>query len=120
MLVFGCRNAAKDFYYQDQWEQLTAAGVLAQKTGLACAFSRDKASKVYVQHKLREHSQAVWGMMQRGAHIYVSGSANKMPQQVGSALEDVIMEHAGVSRESAQQTLKRMDASGQYVVEAWS
>ena len=120
MLFFGCRNAAKDFYYQDQWEQLTAAGVLAQKAGLVCAFSRDKATKVYVQQKLREHSQAVWDMMQRGAHIYVSGSANKMPQQVGSALEDVVMEHAGVSREVAQQTLKRMDASGQFVVEAWS
>ena len=94
--------------------------MLAQKTGLVCAFSRDMVTKVYVQQMLREHSQAVWDIMQRGAHIYVSGSANKMPQQVGSALEDVIMEHAGVSRENAQQTLKGMDAAGQYVVEAWS
>lgn len=56
----------------------------------------------------------------QGAHLYVSGSADKMPQQVATALEDVLIEHAAMSRPDAKVTLKQLEQAGRYTVEAWS
>lgn len=50
LLFFGCRNAAKDWLYAEEWEELTRAGVL---TGQFLAASRDQAHKIYVQDRIR-------------------------------------------------------------------
>ena len=76
--------------------------------------------KVYVTHRLREHAEAVWDLISReGAHVYVSGSAQKMPSDVFAALEDVAERAGGLDRAAAQQYMRRMELHGRYHVEAW-
>lgn len=58
-LLFGCRGEHADFYYKELWQELLTEGILAEE-GLLTAFSRDQKHKVYVQDKLRDHSNTIW------------------------------------------------------------
>ena len=49
---------------------------------LGVVFARFQARKVYVQDKVREASALVWQAIESGAVIIVSGSSEKMPQDV--------------------------------------
>jgi len=49
---------------------------------LGVALSRFQAKKVYVQDKVREASALVWQALENGGVIMVSGSSEKMPQDV--------------------------------------
>lgn len=64
VLVFGCRNEAGDYHYRREWEGMQAEGVLAAQGGLLTAFSRDQPAKVYVQHRIREHAQELWALLE--------------------------------------------------------
>lgn len=79
------------------------------------------SSKVYVTHKLRQHGAHVWQLLsEQGAWVYVSGSAEKMPANVVSALEEVAMVHGGMSAEAAARYIRQLELTGRYHVEAWS
>jgi sulfite reductase alpha subunit-like flavoprotein len=119
-LFFGCRSRAADFYYEPEWQALQEAGVLASEAGLVVAFSRDQGSKVYVQHKIREHAGMVWALLQGGALVYVCGSADKMPADVAAAFRDVVVAQGGLGREEADKYVRRLQLTGRYHVEAWS
>ena len=56
----------------------------------------------------------------QGAVVYVSGSAEKMPQDVMKALEDIVTKHGKVSSTEAQAFLRQLELSKRYSVEAWS
>jgi sulfite reductase alpha subunit-like flavoprotein len=76
---------------------------------------------VYVTHKLREHGAAVWHLLQDNrACVYVSGSAEKMPAGVVSALQDVAVERGGLSPDAAAAYVRQLELTGRYHVEAWS
>src|SRR5690606_12424014 len=57
-LFFGDRNAATDFLYRDELEQMRRDGVL---TRLDTAFSRDQDRRIYVQDRMREHGASCGG-----------------------------------------------------------
>uniref|UniRef100_A0A383VDI1 NADPH-dependent diflavin oxidoreductase 1 n=1 Tax=Tetradesmus obliquus TaxID=3088 RepID=A0A383VDI1_TETOB len=97
-------------------EQAAAAAAAA----VAAAEVRPPGSRVYVTHKLREQGAMVWQLLQQGAWVYVSGSAEKMPAAVVSALEDVAQQHGGLTREAAAKYIRQLELSGRYHVEAWS
>lgn len=123
MFFFGCRNEDNDFLYRDFWlSHSQNSGLLSEARGggFYVAFSRDQPQKVYVQHKMQEHSQRVWNLILEGASIYVAGSSTKMPSDVMSALEEIISKEAGVSRDAAVMQLRRLERDGRYHVEAWS
>jgi sulfite reductase alpha subunit-like flavoprotein len=67
---FGCRHQQKDFLHDEDWKELVSQGVLSL---FDPAFSRDQNHKIYVQHKIKQHSKEVWEYIQKGAFIYVSG-----------------------------------------------
>ncbi|KAL0040842.1 hypothetical protein WJX79_006949 [Trebouxia sp. C0005] len=118
-LLFGCRGEKADFYYSQLWQQLLAEGILAPTAGLLTAFSRDQKQKVYVQDKLRQHSKLMWDLLQQGAVVYVSGSAEKMPQAVATAFEEIAAQQhrePGFGRKVVQ----RLEQTKRYHVEAWS
>ncbi len=76
---------------------------------------------MYVTHKLMEHAAAIWDWVaNKGAHVFVSGSAQKMPSDVQAAFEEVATRAGGLSREAAQQYVRRLEMQGRYHVEAWS
>ncbi|XP_057950039.1 NADPH-dependent diflavin oxidoreductase 1 isoform X2 [Malania oleifera] len=122
LFFFGCRNE-NDYLYKDFWLcHSKNDGVLSGEKGggFYVAFSRDQPQKIYVQHKMKEHSQHVWDLISKGASIYVAGSSTKMPVDVLSMLEEIISKEGGVSKEYAVRWLRTLEKAGKYHVEAWS
>ena len=123
MFFFGCRNKDTDFLYKDFWESHAREGGMLSEVkggGFYTAFSRDQPKKVYVQHKIREMRKRVWDLLCDGAAVYVAGSSTKMPSDIMSALEEIVMEETGGSKEMASRWLKALEKAGRYNVEAWS
>ncbi|KAL1566586.1 multidrug-resistance type transporter [Salvia divinorum] len=123
VFFFGCRNEEDDFLYRDFWlSHLQKDGVLSEEKGggFYVAFSREQPHKVYVQHKMREQSSKIWSLLSQGAAVYVAGSANKMPADVLSALEEIVSNETGVPKEAASTWIRTLERAGKYHVEAWS
>lgn len=97
-LFFGDQHRASDFLYEEELTDFQKKGVL---TRLDTAFSRDQATKIYVQDRMREHGAELWKWLQDGAYFYVCGDAKKMAKDVHQALLDVAMQHGGLSLEAA-------------------
>jgi sulfite reductase alpha subunit-like flavoprotein len=149
MVFFGCRKQGEDYLYGEEWSGLAgsestlaindpsdhptgsravssdhishgAEAIHSKTYSFIPAFSQDQEEKVYVTHKIREHSAAVYEVLSKGGNIFIAGSAKNMPKDVRKAIVDVVVKHADVSIESADMMLKRMEARGMYLVEAWS
>ena len=110
-LFFGERHEASEFYYRDELDAFQRSGVL---TRLDTAFSRDGASKLYVQDRMRESAAELWKWIAEGAHLYVCGDASRMARDVDDALRGIVAEHGGRSPKSAVTYLRAMSAEGRY------
>ncbi len=110
-LFFGDQHAATDYLYQDELEQYQREGVL---TRIETAFSRDSEKKVYVQHKMLEHSKELFAWLNNGAYFYVCGDKTYMAKDVHNALLDVIEQEGGMTREAAEAYLNDMQEQGRY------
>jgi sulfite reductase (NADPH) flavoprotein alpha-component len=86
-LVFGERQAAHDFHFRSDVQSWQASGVIAR---LDLAFSRDQATRDYVQDRLRARPEAVRQWLDDGAAIYVCGSLQGMATGVEEALVDIV------------------------------
>ncbi|XP_054249288.1 NADPH-dependent diflavin oxidoreductase 1 isoform X3 [Indicator indicator] len=116
-LFFGCRQRAKDFYCQEDWEELVAKGFLT----LFTAFSRDQEEKVYVQHRIRENCRLVWELLScSSAHLYLAGNAKQMPGAVAEALQWVLQVEGGLSASQAEEHLAALERSQRFQSETWS
>ena len=119
--------------YRREWEELAGdpvalvgdvstrqgPGGQVLEGGFIPAFSRDGDTKDYVQHRVAHHAARVWNMLEAGAAVYVAGSSASMPQDVRDTLSQVVEACGRMSRDDAGVYLRRMEASGRYVVEAW-
>lgn len=85
-LIFGHRNFRTDFLYQAEWLNHLKSGTLSH---MDVAFSRDRASKRYVQHVLDERADRLRDWIGRGAHLYVCG-AIAMGKAVNDALGRIL------------------------------
>jgi sulfite reductase (NADPH) flavoprotein alpha-component len=110
-LFFGNPHRHSDFLYQIEWLQALKEGLL---TRLDVAFSRDQASKIYVQHRLREHGKEVWDWLEGGAHLYVCGDADHMAPDVHATLIEIAAKHGGQSPEDAAAWLQNLLNEGRY------
>jgi sulfite reductase (NADPH) flavoprotein alpha-component len=110
-LLFGNPHFRSDFLYQLEWQRALKNGHLQR---LDLAFSRDSATKTYVQHRLREHGRELYAWLESGAHLYVCGDATRMARDVHAALLDVIAEHGGKDAESAADYLNTLQQQGRY------
>ena len=110
-LFFGNPHAREDFLYQVEWQDALKRGALHR---LDLAFSRDQASKVYVQHRLREQARELYAWLANGAHLYVCGDATRMAKDVHAALLDIIAVQGGKSAEDANDYLNALQAQGRY------
>lgn len=111
-LFFGARNGATDFLYGDELAALKERGVLAR---LDCAFSRDQAERVYVQHRMREQAPELYRWIEEGAFVYVCGDAKRMAPDVHHALSEILAGQGGISLEAAGARLQSMIDSGRYL-----
>lgn len=115
-LFFGERNFRSDFLYQIEWQDLLKRGVLSR---LDLAFSRDDTNKTYVQHRLRQKGRDVYAWLQEGAWLYVCGDASHMAPDVHAALVDVVAEHGGHDRESAEEYLAALKRDRRYRLDVY-
>lgn len=116
ILFFGCRNHDVDFLYETELRAAVDDGVL---TELITAFSRDQASKVYVQHKLAERFQLLWSLISKqNASVYVCGSTH-MGRDVRGVFKSMFQSLGGLSVEESANYLTNLQTSDRYIQELW-
>ncbi len=109
-LFFGERRSQTDFYYKNDWEDLVAQGKLI----IDCAFSRDQADKVYVQHRMLDKSRQLWEWLQQGAYLFVCGDASRMAKDVDKTLQVIVEKEGGLSPENSKAYLKDLKKTNRY------
>jgi sulfite reductase (NADPH) flavoprotein alpha-component len=107
-LFFGSQKEKCDYFYRDEFEELKSDGYL---TRLDCAFSRDQADKVYVQHRIEENAREIWNWLEEGAHFFVCGDAKRMAKDVDATLRRIIEKAGNKSPETAGDYMEKL--SGQ-------
>jgi len=118
ILFFGCRKSTEDFLYADEWEEYKKD--LGDKFSLITAFSREGPQKVYVQHRLLEHSKEINDLLEQKAYFYVCGDAANMAREVNAALGKIMSEQRGIPESKAEEIVKSMRSSNQYQEDVWS
>ncbi|THC95730.1 hypothetical protein EYZ11_004808 [Aspergillus tanneri] len=121
ILLYGGRNRAADFFFEEEWQKLSDLIQLQVFT----AFSRDQDQKIYVQDVISKNL----GLFYRFLHelsgtVYVCGSSGKMPEAVRESLTEAFQrggepEREQCSREEAEEYLIGMEKSGRYKQETW-
>jgi sulfite reductase (NADPH) flavoprotein alpha-component len=115
-LFFGHQRKDCDFFYEDEFSAMQAAGHLAR---LTLAWSRDGQDKVYVQHRMREAGSEFWSWLKHGAHIYVCGDALRMAKDVEAALTDIVAAHGGRTPAEAVRFVGELKACGRYQTDVY-
>jgi len=110
-LFFGHQHRDFDFFYEDEFAAMRAAGVL---TRLSLAWSRDSTQKFYVQDRMREVGHGLWAWLADGASIYVCGDAMHMAKDVERALIDIVAQYGARSTEDAIGFVADLKKSGRY------
>lgn len=110
-LFFGDQHFVTDFLYQTEWQRWVKDGVL---TKMDVAFSRDTEEKVYVQHRMQEHSKELFEWLQEGAVVYICGDEKNMAHDVHNTLIEIIEKEGKMSREKAEAYLADMQQQKRY------
>jgi sulfite reductase (NADPH) flavoprotein alpha-component len=110
-LFFGEQREKTDYLYREQFQAMHKDGLL---TRLDTAFSRDQATKVYVQDRMREHSTELFKWVERGAYFYVCGDATRMAKDVEVTLLDAIAVGSHGTLEDAAEYLAAMKKQKRY------
>jgi sulfite reductase (NADPH) flavoprotein alpha-component len=110
-LFFGDRHFTTDFLYQREWQQSLKDGAL---TRMDVAFSRDRAEKFYVQHRMKAQARELYAWLQDGAHFYVCGDAERMARDVHQALIEIVAEQGAMPVEHATEYVQELQRSRRY------
>ncbi|MEM5019494.1 assimilatory sulfite reductase (NADPH) flavoprotein subunit [Bacillus subtilis] len=110
-MFFGDQRFVTDFLYQTEWQNWLKDGVL---TKMDVAFSRDTEEKVYVQHRMLEHSAELFEWLQEGAAVYICGDEKHMAHDVHNTLLEIIEKEGNMSREEAEAYLADMQQQKRY------
>jgi sulfite reductase (NADPH) flavoprotein alpha-component len=111
-LFFGAQRENCDYAYKEDFDRFKRDGIL---TRLDCAWSRDQAHKIYVQHKILENAAEIWKWIDGdGAQFFVCGDARRMAKDVDAALRKIIQEQGGKSVEQANQYVEKLKSDKRY------
>ena len=95
---------------------MQAAGVL---TRLSLAWSRDGASKTYVQDRMREEGAELLAWLEQGAHFYVCGDAKRMAADVDRALHEIVAVHGRRDEAGAKAYVAALRQAGRYQTDVY-
>lgn len=115
-LFFGHQKRDFDFFYEDEFNGMKAAGVLNR---LSLAWSRDGDEKFYVQDRMLQAGREVWSWIADGAHIYVCGDAQRMAKDVERALIDIAAAHGARTTNEAIHFVAELKKSGRYQTDVY-
>ncbi|HET6565946.1 MAG TPA: flavodoxin domain-containing protein [Xanthomonadales bacterium] len=107
-MIFGNPHLRTDFLYQREWLDWRSKGLLQH---IDCAFSRDQAEKVYVQHIVRQQGERLEQWLQNGAQIYLCGGLS-MGKEVEQAVQDVLAEQRGLDATAAAEAFAELRRNG--------
>jgi sulfite reductase (NADPH) flavoprotein alpha-component len=107
-LIFGNPHLRSDFLYQREWLDWRQKGLLQH---IDCAFSRDQAEKVYVQHIIRQQGERLEQWLQNGAQIYLCGGL-AMGKEVELAVQNVLAERRGLDAAAAAEAFADLRRNG--------
>ena len=62
----------------------------------------------------QEQAKEVFAWLERGAHLYICGDANRMAKDVHQTLVDIIQEHGKLTAEQAEDYLKSLRSNKRY------
>jgi sulfite reductase (NADPH) flavoprotein alpha-component len=110
-LFFGHQRSDSDFFYEDDFKEMKAEGLL---TRLSLAWSRDGDQKIYVQDRMREVGRDLWAWLADGAHVYVCGDAKRMAKDVEAALVDIVAQHGARTPDEAVAFIGDLKKKGRY------
>lgn len=110
-LFFGDQHFTTDFLYQTEWQEWLKDGVLEK---MNVAFSRDTDQKVYVQHRIAEHSKEFNEWLEKGVSIYICGDEKNMAKDVHQAIRNVLVKEQNLTEEDAESYLKQMKKDKRY------
>ena len=110
-LFFGEQTAAHDFLFRDEMQAWLADGTL---TRFDTAFSRDQATKIYVQDRMRENAAELWRWFQDGAHFFVCGDATRMARDVDATLRQMAVTEGGLTESLAKDWIVALARQGRY------
>ncbi|KAI9004843.1 hypothetical protein CLU79DRAFT_782318 [Phycomyces nitens] len=117
VLFFGCRHSQQDYLYADEWPGLFET--LGEDSRIITAFSREHAEKVYVQHRLEQEGEEMWGLMERGAYVYVCGDAKSMAKDVQHTFTVIAQQYGNMAEEKAIEFIKSLRSTGRYQEDVW-
>ncbi|MCT4587531.1 MAG: flavodoxin domain-containing protein [Carboxylicivirga sp.] len=115
-LIFGERNSASDYLYQDELEAFHSKGMLQK---LSTVFSRDQEEKRYVSHLIEKEGEQIMKWIEKDAILYVCGSKDKLAVSVRESLLKVIACYNNCSAEDAMATFEELKARKQYQEEVY-
>jgi len=110
-IFFGDQHRATDFLYEKDWQEWTARKQIHR---MDLAWSRDQATKVYVQDRMRENAAELWEWIKAGAYFYVCGDAKRMAKDVDQMLHSIIADQGGRTLEEAAEYVKQMKKDRRY------
>jgi sulfite reductase (NADPH) flavoprotein alpha-component len=115
-LFFGHQRRAADFFYEEEFADISAAGTLSR---LSLAWSRDGETKAYVQDKMREDAEELWAWLLKGAHFYVCGDAKRMAADVEKTLIDIAAEKGKMDIGAAKDFVRGLKKGGRYQTDVY-
>jgi sulfite reductase (NADPH) flavoprotein alpha-component len=115
-LFFGHQRRDHDFFYEDEFAGMKAAGVLNH---LYLAWSRDDAEKFYVQDRMLQVGRELWAWIAEGAHIYVCGDAQRMAKDVERTLIDIVAAHGARTTNEAIAFVGELKKAGRYQMDVY-
>lgn len=111
-LFFGSQHQRCDYAYGEEFEEFKKDGLL---TRLDCAWSRDQADKIYVQHKMNENAAEIWKWLDaEGAHFFVCGDAKRMAKDVDAMLRKIVQEQGGKTVDQANEYVEKLKSEKRY------
>ncbi len=111
-LFYGAQRKACDFAYAEDFDRFQRDGLL---TRFDCAWSRDQAHKIYVQHCMLENAAEIWKWIDaEGAQFFVCGDARRMAKDVDAALRKIVLEEGGKTVEEASEYVEKLKSDKRY------
>jgi len=111
-LFFGDQHRDSDFIYEDEIGEMSRDGLL---TRLDLAFSRDQEEKIYVQHRMRENSKALFSWLEEGGYFYVCGDATYMAKDVDAVLTEIVQSEGGLSDDETAEYIANLKREKRYL-----
>merc|ERR1719491_11523 len=125
-VFFGCRHADHDYLYREELSALKEEGVIDH---LHAAFSRDGATKEYVQDKMTGNAETsnrlADTILNKNGRVYVCGDGNHMGRDVQAATAKLLAPHLPPSSaagpdEIAKEYVETMKRDGRFLLDIWS